>query len=63
MSLMTYTYVMGISFVAGCVLGLFVSPRDDDYIDSVLMLGYCFTGVSVFLLLALDLIFICFGGN
>jgi len=33
MSLMTYACIIGINFLAGCIFGVCVSPRSDDFIQ------------------------------
>lgn len=62
MSLMTYACIIGINFLAGCIFGVCVSPRSDDFIQGVFVIGYYFAGAAGFLMLALNLYLICCGG-
>lgn len=62
LNLMTYACIIGVNFLAGCIFGLCVSPRSDDFIQDVLVIGYYFAGTAGFLMLVLNLFLICFGG-
>jgi hypothetical protein len=62
MNLMTYACIIGANFLAGCIFGLCVSQRSDTLVQHVLVIGYYFAGAAGFLMLALNLYLICFGG-